>query len=60
MPKIKLDKPTFDNICRLSAKLGYSSADEFISHVLQKEIKRLQQAEDDPLVLERLKGLGYI
>lgn len=40
--------------------MGYSSVQEFVVHVLEKEIQKLEDVETDPDVLERLKGLGYI
>lgn len=60
MPKIKIDKELFERLKDCSVIVGYSSTDEFITHILEKEVNLIEEAEDDPDVMERLKGLGYI
>jgi len=60
MPKIKIDKELFARLKDCAVVVGYSSTDEFINHVLEKEVNLIEEAEDDPDVMERLKGLGYI
>ncbi len=60
MPKIKLDKDLYERLTDCSVVVGYSSVNEFILHVLEKEAILIEEAEDDPDVQERLKGLGYI
>ena len=39
---------------------GYSSPDEFVEHVLEKELATLEAAESDEEIARKLKGLGYI
>ena len=39
---------------------GYSSPDEFVMHILEKEVSQLLEGDNDPEITERLKGLGYI
>ncbi len=60
MPKIKIDKQLYEQIKKCTEIAGYSSSDEFAQHILEKEVNRLLGADNDPEVLERLKGLGYI
>ncbi len=60
MPKIKIDKQLYDNIEKCTEIAGYSSSEEFVKHIIEKEINRLLDVDNDPEVLERLKGLGYI
>lgn len=60
MPKITIAAELYDRLKDCSVIVGYSSTDEFISHVLEKEVALIEEAEDDPDVKERLKGLGYI
>ncbi len=60
MPKIKIDKQLYEPIKKCTEIAGYSSFDEFVQHILEKEVNRLLDADNDPEVLERLKGLGYI
>ncbi len=62
---VRLDKSLLERVKRYARAAGYSSADEFITHAIEKELALLDQAkgtgsETDPAVLERLKGLGYI
>ena len=60
MVKIKIENQLFEQIKKYSEIAGYSSPQEFINHILEKEIKQLDDADNDPDVLERLRGLGYI
>jgi hypothetical protein len=47
--------------CKAHArKAGYSSVEEFVAHALETALREASSEEDDPRVLDRLKGLGYI
>ena len=59
-PKIKIDKALYERVADVAKKGGYSSTDEFIVHVLEKELKQFEGADTDEQVEERLRGLGYI
>ena len=39
---------------------GYSSPEEFVEHVLEREVAKLEDAQTDQEIVRRLKGLGYI
>ena len=58
--KVKIDKALYERIKAVADKAGYSSADEFITNVLEKELAKLEDAETDEQLEERLRGLGYI
>ena len=60
MAKIKLENDLYDRVKKMSETAGYSSPDEFIVHVLEKELSMLESAGSDDKVTERLKGLGYL
>ena len=63
MAKIKLEKDVYERARKVADTAGYSSVDEFVAHVLEKELQQLlgdDDGEDDEKVRERLKGLGYI
>lgn len=60
MAKIKIEDELYERLKDCSVVVGYSSVEEFITHVLDKEAALIEEAEDDPDVKERLKGLGYI
>jgi len=59
-PAIKLNKALWDRIERCAASAGYSSPREFVLHVLEKEVSRLENAGSKEELTERLKGLGYL
>ena len=59
-PRIKLDRDLYDRARACAEAAGYATVDEFVRHVLEKEIDRAQDAADADVVRQRLKGLGYI
>ncbi|MEW6359023.1 MAG: hypothetical protein AB1696_22005 [Planctomycetota bacterium] len=60
-PKIKLSKELYRRLTECAEKAGYSSVDEFVIHVLEKEADRISaEGVDEEQVKRRLKGLGYI
>lgn len=62
MPKstIKLDKDLVARAKKCSELAGYSSPEEFIEHIVEKELARLEGAESDEAIVKKLKGLGYL
>lgn len=58
--KIKLDADLIDRIKKVSELAGYASHEEFIVHVLEKELAQFEDAGSDADIVEKLKGLGYI
>ena len=59
--KIKLDKDLLARVKKYSDLAGYSSADEFITHALEKELAKLEEGGgNEEEIKNRLKGLGYI
>ena len=61
-PKVKIDKDLYAKLKRYAMVAGYSSADEFVTHVLEKELRKIEEAAtgDEETIKKRLKGLGYI
>lgn len=57
---IKLDKDLLRKVRKYAEIAGYSTAEEFVAHALQKEIAQLEEADSDEEIKKRLKGLGYI
>lgn len=57
---IKLKKELWAKVKRASQAAGYSSPDEFVEHVLDKEIAKLDDAQSDEEIVLKLKGLGYL
>ena len=58
--KVKLESDLVDKIERYAELAGYSSAAEFITHALEKELAQLEDADSEEEIKKRLKGLGYI
>ncbi len=58
--KIKLDDVLLDKVKKYAAMAGYSSTEEFITHCLEKEIAKLEEADSPEEIEKKLKGLGYI
>jgi metal-responsive CopG/Arc/MetJ family transcriptional regulator len=58
--KIKLDKDLLERVKRISEVAGYASHEEYIVHVLEKEIAKFEDAQSDAEITEKLRGLGYI
>lgn len=58
--KVKLDKDLIAKVRRYSDIAGYSSVEEFITHALEKELAKLEDADSEEEIKKRLQGLGYI
>ena len=62
---VKIDDDLYAKANRCAELSGYPSADEFIQHVLEREIKKIMGGSSDEDVAaeeikKRLQGLGYI
>jgi hypothetical protein len=57
---IKLNKDLIARIERCSQAAGYSSPEEFVEHVLERELAKIEEADSDEEIVKKLKGLGYL
>jgi metal-responsive CopG/Arc/MetJ family transcriptional regulator len=57
---VKLNKALYEKVKKCAKAGGYSSPDEFVEHVLEKELVTLEEAESDEEIARKLKGLGYL
>ena len=57
---IKLEKALVARAKRYADLAGYSSVDEFVTHVLEKELAKIDGSESEEEIKKKLKGLGYI
>jgi metal-responsive CopG/Arc/MetJ family transcriptional regulator len=57
---IKLNSDLWRRAAEYAKKAGYSSPEEFIEHLVEKELARQEDAEAHEEVERRLKGLGYL
>lgn len=58
-PKIRIDSELHKKAEKHALTLGYSSLDEFVTHLLEREMAPLTD-EDREKLDQRLKGLGYL
>ena len=57
---IKLKPELWERIKQVSRAAGYSSPQEFVEHVLDRELKKLEDAASDEEIVKKLRGLGYL
>lgn len=58
--KIKLDKDLLQRVTKVAKLSGYASVDEFVAHVLEKELANIEDAGSEEEIKKKLEGLGYI
>jgi hypothetical protein len=57
---VKVDKDLYERLSKIADLAGYATADEFVAHVLEKEMVHFDDTKDDDAIRAKLKGLGYI
>lgn len=57
---IKIDSDLWQRAAKHAEVEGYSSLQEFVEHLLERELARNKEAEALEEVERRLKGLGYL
>ena len=57
---IKLDKELFERVKRCADSAGYSSAQEFVVHIVERELEQIEDGASDEDIMKKLQGLGYI
>ncbi len=58
--KIVLDKTLYDRIAKVARQAGYAAVQDFVVHVLEQQVRHLEEAKDEETIRKRLEGLGYI
>jgi hypothetical protein len=60
--KLKLDSETFERIRKVSEIGGYSSPEEFVIHIIERELDTLDptSGESEEDIRRKMEGLGYI
>ena len=59
-PRIKIDRDLYERAQAIAKQAGYSSIDEFVTHLLEKATSDAERAQGKDEVRKRLQGLGYI
>jgi len=59
-PSIKLNKALWAKVTKCSSAAGYSSPQEFVEHIVEKELAKIETAASDEEIVKKLQGLGYL
>jgi hypothetical protein len=57
---LKLNKTICERARRAANTAGYSSLEEFVEHVLEKELASHEEPQSKEELARKLKGLGYL
>lgn len=57
---IKIDKDLHARIAKVADVAGYATTEEFVQHILEKEMLHFEDSKNDADIRAKLKGLGYI
>jgi hypothetical protein len=57
---IHIDPALLERVKAAAAKAGYAGVDEFVTHVLERELSKLEEGSTDEDIKKKLEGLGYI
>jgi predicted CopG family antitoxin len=57
---IKLDAALYERLKQGADQAGYASVDEFVAHLIERELGNTDENASDEDVKKRLEGLGYI
>ncbi|MHC4293730.1 MAG: hypothetical protein ACYSTX_05485 [Planctomycetota bacterium] len=60
MAKIKIDSNLFNRVKHATEAAGYSSVEEFITHIIENELAKYENDQTDEKIADQLRGLGYI
>ncbi len=59
--KIAIDKDLLLKVKKYSALAGYASPEEFVQHVIEREIAKFEEGGgSEEEIRRRMQGLGYI
>jgi metal-responsive CopG/Arc/MetJ family transcriptional regulator len=61
-PKIKIDRELYGKLKEIAEERGYSSAEEFVTHILEREVSKGGGGgkQDEEEIKKKLEGLGYL
>ena len=57
---VKLDRDLVDRLKKVADIAGYATVEEFITHILEKEMIHFEDTKNDEDIRAKLRGLGYI
>ena len=59
-PKIELDKALWARVQEHVKAVGYSSPEEFVQHVIERELSKTEKGENADKAAGKIRGIGYI
>jgi Arc/MetJ-type ribon-helix-helix transcriptional regulator len=59
-PKIEIDEGLWARVREHVATGGYSSPEEFVQHVIERELSKTDQGETSAESARKIRGIGYI
>jgi hypothetical protein len=59
-PKIKLDRTVYERAKQVADIAGYATVEEFVTHIVERELQNFDDAQSDEDIKKKLQGLGYI
>jgi hypothetical protein len=59
-PKIELDKALWARVQEHVRVVGYSSPEEFVQHVIERELVKTEKADTGDATAGKIRGIGYI
>lgn len=57
---VKLDRDLIDRLKKVADIAGYATVEEFITHILEKEMIHFEDTKNEEDIRAKLRGLGYI
>ncbi len=57
---VKIDKDLHARLVKVADVAGYATVDEFVMHILEKEMLHFEDTRSEADIRNKLKGLGYI
>jgi hypothetical protein len=57
---IKLDRNLMARVRKCSEAAGYSSPQEFVQHIIERELAKIEDDGSTEDIVKRMKGLGYL
>jgi len=58
--KVEFEDVLWTRVKKYAETAGYSSAEEFVQHAVERQIDTASPADDDPGAAKKIKGLGYL
>lgn len=60
MAKIRIENSLYDKLKKHASEAKYSSLEEFVTYILEKEIEKYEDTESKEMIENKLRGLGYL